>query len=91
MVEIRLKTVEYAQFNFRHRFWLNFFQFGRNSTHDNFYLRRFGLNSASLEKFRPTLALVPPKSVVEIKLHAFDRFKTNFGHFGRKQNCCVTM
>jgi hypothetical protein len=53
MVEIRLKTVEYAQFNFRHRFWLNFFQFGRNSTHDWFFVRRFGLNSASLEKFRP--------------------------------------
>jgi hypothetical protein len=89
MVEIRLKTVEYAQFNFRHRFWLNFFHFGRNSTHDWFYMRRFGLNSASLEKFRPILALVPPKSLAEIQLHAFARFETNFSHFGRKQNYCV--
>jgi hypothetical protein len=48
MVEIRVKTVENAQFNFRHQFWPNFFQFGRNSTHDWFYLRRFGLDSASL-------------------------------------------
>jgi hypothetical protein len=58
MVEIRLKTVEYAQFNFRHRFWPNFFQFDRNSTHDWFFVRRFGLNSASLGKFPPILALV---------------------------------
>jgi hypothetical protein len=51
--------------NFRHRFWPNFFQFGRNSTHDWFFVRRFGLNSASLEKFPPILALVLPKSVAE--------------------------
>jgi hypothetical protein len=89
MVEIRFKRVEYAQFSFRHRFWPNFFQFGRNSTHDWFYMRRFGLNSASLEKFRPILALVPPKLVAEIQLRAFDRFKMNFGHFGEKQNYCV--
>jgi hypothetical protein len=63
MVEIRLKTVECAQFNFRRRIW-----------HDRFSLRRFGLNSASLEKIRPILALVPPKSVAEIQLRAFDRF-----------------
>jgi hypothetical protein len=88
-VEIRIKTVEYTQFNFRHRFWPNFFQFGRNSTLDWFYMRRFGLNSASLEKFRPILALVPPKSVAEILLRAFNRFYTNFDHFGRKQNYCV--
>jgi hypothetical protein len=74
MVEICLKTVEYAQFHFRQRFWPNFFQFGRNSINDWFFVRRFGLNSASLEKFRPILALVPPKSVAEIQLHAFDRF-----------------
>jgi hypothetical protein len=37
MVEIRLKTVECAQFNFRHRFWPKFFQFGRNATHDWFF------------------------------------------------------
>jgi hypothetical protein len=74
MVEIHLKTVEYAQFNFRHRFWPNFFRFDRNSTHDWFFVRRFGLNSASLEKFPPILALVPPKSVAELQLREFDRF-----------------
>jgi hypothetical protein len=74
MVEIRLKTVEYAQFNFRHRFWQNFFQFGRNSTHDWFYVRQFGLNSTSLENFPPILALVPPKLVAEIQLRVFDHF-----------------
>jgi hypothetical protein len=74
MVEIRLKTVEYAQFNFRHRCWPNFFQFGRNSSHDWFFMRRFGLNSASLEKFPPILVLVPPKSVAGIQLRVFDRF-----------------
>jgi hypothetical protein len=67
MVKIRLKTVEGAQFNFRHRFWPNFFQFGRNSTHDWFLC-------ANLGKIRPILALVPPKSVAEIQLRAFDRF-----------------
>jgi hypothetical protein len=91
MVEIRLKTVEYAQFNFRHRFWPNLFQFGQNSTHDWFFVRRFGLNSASLEKFQPILTLVPPKSVAEFQLCAFDRFQTNFDHFGRKQNYCVLL
>jgi hypothetical protein len=58
MVEIRLKTVERAQFNFRHRLWPNFFQFGRNSTHDWFYM--------PVWKYMPILALDPPKSVAEI-------------------------
>jgi hypothetical protein len=30
-------------------------------------------------EFRPTWTLVRPKSVAEIKLRAFKRFKTNFG------------
>jgi hypothetical protein len=37
-------------------------------------VRQFGLNSASLEKFPPILALIPPKSVAEIQLRVFDRF-----------------
>jgi hypothetical protein len=37
MVEICLKTVECAQVHFYHRFWPDFFQFGRNSTQDWFF------------------------------------------------------
>jgi hypothetical protein len=42
-------------------------------------------------KFGKILTLVPPKSVAEIQLRAFDRFKINFSHFGRKQNNCVEL
>jgi hypothetical protein len=38
------------------------------------YVRKFELNSTSLEKFPPILALVPPKSVAEIQLRVFDHF-----------------
>jgi hypothetical protein len=67
-IEFHLKAVECAQFNFHHRFRPIFVQFGRNFTHDWFLVRRFGQNSASLEEFRPILALVRPKSVAEIEL-----------------------
>jgi hypothetical protein len=61
--------------NARSSIWLNIVQVGRNSTHGWFFMRQFGRNSTSLENFRPILALVRPKSVVEIKLRAFDQNK----------------
>jgi hypothetical protein len=73
--EIRLETVKRAKFNFRHRFWSNIVQNGRNKTHGWFFVRRFGQNSASLEKFRPLLVVVRSKLVAETELRAFDRFR----------------
>jgi hypothetical protein len=34
---------------------------------------------------------ISAKTVVKNKLHSFNRFKTNFGHFGRKPNYCVVL
>jgi hypothetical protein len=81
--------VDCAQFNFHHRFWLNFIQFGRNLTYGWVSVRRFGRNSTNLKNNQPILALVWLKSMADIKLRAFDRFQMNFGHFGGKQNKCV--
>jgi hypothetical protein len=50
-----------------------------------FFVRRFGRNSASLEKFRSSLALVQPNSEAGIKLRAFDCFKRILA----KKNYCV--
>jgi hypothetical protein len=83
-IHTRLKTVERAQLNFRHRFWSNIVQVGRNSTHGWYFLRRFGRNLASfavlpvLEKFRPTWTIFD-KLMSGVELRAFDRFYTNFG------------
>jgi hypothetical protein len=47
-------------------------------------MRQFGRKFISLDKIQPIFALVRLKLVAEIKLRAFDRFQTNFGHFGGK-------
>jgi hypothetical protein len=74
MAEIRLKTVERAQLNFRHQFWRNqrqnfpkFFQTGRISPKSAHKQPIMGRISAKLEEIRP-------ESVAGIKLRAFDRF-----------------
>jgi hypothetical protein len=89
MAEIRFKTVEYAQLNFRHRFWWNqrqnwpkLFQPGRIYPKSAHVKPITGRISTELEEIRP-------KSVAEIKLRVFNRFYTNFNHFGRKRNYCV--
>jgi hypothetical protein len=43
LAEIRSKTVECRQLNFRRCFWSNIVQVGRNSIHSWFFVRRFWL------------------------------------------------
>jgi hypothetical protein len=83
--DIRLITVERAQFNFRHRFWSNIIQVGRSPTHGWFFVRKFERNSASSETFRPLLALVRPKLVAKINcVHS-----NILNEFRPYQNHCV--
>jgi hypothetical protein len=67
MATIRLKTVELAQLNFRHRFRSNIVQVGRISPKLAQKKPTMGRIAANLDEIRP-------KSVAEIRLLAFDRF-----------------
>jgi hypothetical protein len=50
----------------------------------------FGQISSTLAEIQPIAGfLVRPKSVAKIKLRTINRFQTNFGHFGGKQNISV--